>query len=56
MDATKVIMDFFKEQHCVLQKRNYQQCSPADRFRPAVVLIAFALALFFLLLSTTPTY
>jgi hypothetical protein len=55
-NVTKLIMDFFRGQHCVSQRRNNEKCSPAERLRPAAVLMALALALFFLLIRSTPTY
>ena len=55
-NVTKMIMDFFRDERCVSQRRNNQKCSPADRLRPAAVLMAVALVSFFLLIRSTPTY
>ena len=52
IDATKITMDFFEDQYCLMQKRNRQQCSEGDGPRSGMMLMACVLKIIFMLLST----
>lgn len=46
LDPTRLIIDFFQDQHCVLQTRNNRKCSSGDRVRSAAGVMVGALVIF----------